>query len=263
MDLLPWYMYFFAVLGGVLAGVINTLAGSGSLVTLPILVLLGLPADVANGTNRVGIVIQSVVGVGAMRRDGKLRTQGSAMFLLPTLAGSLVGARLASGLDAETMDKVIGLLMVALLGIILVHPKRWLREESDAQATTLKPWLVPVFFFIGVYGGFIQAGVGILLLVGLVLGAGFSLVEANALKLLLALCFTLIALAVFLVHDLVHWPYGLLMGVGQAIGAWGAVRFATRYEGANRWVRRLLIVVVCVGIVRFWGLWDLALEALS
>jgi len=250
-------MYLFAVLGGVLAGVINTLAGSGSLVTLPILVFLGLPANVANGTNRVGIVIQSVVGVSAMRREGKLRGEGSAKFILPTLLGSLVGSWLASGLDAETMDAVIGALMAIMLVTILVNPKRWLREESDEGATALKPWLVVAFFFIGVYGGFIQAGVGILLLVGLVLGAGFSLVEANALKLLLALCFTLIALAVFLVNDLVYWPYGLLMGVGQATGAWLAVRFATRYEGANVWVRRLLILVVCIGIVRFWGLWEL------
>ena len=260
---LPWYSYVFAIAGGALAGFINTLAGSGSLVTLPILVFLGLPSNVANGTNRVGIVIQSIVGVGSMRRAGALEFQGTARYIAPTVLGALVGAWLASGLSEQVMNRVIGTIMIVMLGLILANPKRLLRERAEESIERRAWWLAPLFFAIGVYGGFLQAGVGVMLLLGLVLGAGLDLLRANAIKLLIALCFTAPALAIFVLGDLVYWPFGFLVGAGQAVGAWAAVRFATGNERANVWTRRLLIAVVVAGIIRFWGIGALVMEAVS
>ncbi len=250
-------IYILAILAGAVAGVINTLAGSGSLVTLPMLVFLGLPANVANATNRVGVVFQNIVGIATFQRAGALETSGALWLTLPALPGALLGTWIATILDADQMETSIGVVMVLMLIVILIEPKKWLRKESSVKPG--RPgWLtLAIFFVIGIYGGFIQAGVGVFLLAAMVLIEGYSLTHANAIKLVIVLAFTLVALALFAASGQVNWGIGLLMAVGQSIGAWLAARFATRYENANLWVRRLLIAVVVIAIVRFFNLWEL------
>jgi uncharacterized membrane protein YfcA len=225
---------------GFAAGLINTLAGSGSLVTLPILILLGLPANVANATNRVGVLVQSVVAVATFRRSGALDAAGAWFLVAPSVLGSLLGARLAVDLDELLLRRIIGALMVVLLAIMLVRPQRWLAEVGARRA---RPWLeVPLFFVIGIYGGFLQVGVGIFLLAALVLGAGFNLVGANAMKNVLVAAFTAAALVVFVAHGQVEWTLGLLLAAGQGIGAWVAARLAVQ-RGA-RFVRWFVVAMV-------------------
>jgi uncharacterized membrane protein YfcA len=225
---------------GFAAGFINTLAGSGSLVTLPILILLGLPANVANGTNRVGVLVQNVVAVATFRRRGALDAAGAWLLVVPSVVGSVLGARLAVDLDEVLLRRIIGVLMVVLLAVMLVRPERWL---ADARPRRPRPWLeVPLFFVIGIYGGFLQVGVGIFLIAALVLGAGFSLVGANAMKNVLVLAFTAAALVVFVANGQVQWTLGLLLAAGQGVGAWVAARLAVR-RGA-RFVRWFVVAVV-------------------
>jgi len=228
---------------GFVAGFINTLAGSGSLLTLPILILLGLPANVANGTNRVGVLLQNIVAVAAFRRHGALPLEGSWKLIVPSVVGAVIGAELAVDLDEELLRQTIGVLMIVLIAVMLLKPERFIA----AHAVPREPRLlveVPLFFAIGVYGGFIQVSVGLFLLAGLVLGAGYNLVGANALKNLIVLVFTAAALVVFVVNDQVEWMLGLLLGAGQAVGAWVATHFAVR-RGAEfvRWA----VVVIAVG----------------
>jgi uncharacterized membrane protein YfcA len=174
---MAWYVYPAIIAAGFIAGFINTLAGSGSLITLPVLIFLGLPATVANGTNRVGILLQNIVGLGGFHRQDMLDLRGTIILGLPAIAGSLVGAQIAVNLDEEMMRRAIGLLMVVMLVVILVRPNRWLKGEL----TRLENWpgwsRMLLFFAIGIYGGFIQAGVGIFLLAGLVLGVGYEGME--------------------------------------------------------------------------------------
>ena len=248
-----WYIYLLVLVGGALAGVINTLAGSGSLVTLPLLVFLGLPATVANGTNRVGVIVQCLVGVETLRRGGKLRTEGSLWLIVPTVLGALAGAAIAANMTPEGMETAIGVVMALMLVVILINPKRWLRETSDLTEGRPRWWLLAVFFAVGTYGGFIQAGVGVLMLAALVLGAGYNVIEGNAIKLLIAAIFTTGALLVFVANDQVNWAYGALMAVGQSVGAWAAARFAVESENIAVWVRRLLIVIVFFSMLKFFG----------
>jgi uncharacterized protein len=252
-----WYIYVLAILAGVLAGIINTLAGSGSLVTLPMLVFLGLPPTVANGTNRVGVILQNVVGVAAFRSSGWLDLRGSLWLVIPAVLGSIVGAQIAVDLDERTMEIAIGVVMVIMLITILFDPKRWLREKSELKEGRPGMGTLALFFVIGMYGGFIQAGVGVFLLAAMVMGAGFSLVHANAVKLMIVLVFSITALAVFVINGQVDWGLGALLAAGQSIGAWLAARFATTNRNANLWVRRLLITVVVVSILEFFGVLDL------
>jgi uncharacterized membrane protein YfcA len=252
----PWYIYLLAIGAGILAGVINTLAGSGSLVTLPMLIFLGLPANVANGTNRVGVIFQNIVGITTFSRHGSLDVKGGIWYIVPAVLGAFVGARIAVDLNEQVMNYVIGVVMVMMLFIILANPKRWLREASEVQDGRPSLLMLAIFFVIGMYGGFIQAGVGIFLLAGLVMGAGYNLAEANALKLVIVLALSISAILVFIANDQVVWGLGLLMAVGQSIGAWLAARFAATNPNANIWVRRLLIAIIVFSILKLFGIWD-------
>ena len=248
---MQWYVYLLAILAGALAGVINTLAGSGSLVTLPMLVFLGLPADVANGTNRVGVLLQNVVGIFVFRRSGSFEPTGSSWLVAPSVAGALLGAWIATILDKSAMEIAIGIVMVVMLVVLISNPKRWLREQSEVAPGRPGWGMLVLFFGIGIYGGFIQAGVGVLLLSALVLASGYTLNHANMIKLVIVLLMALIAIPLFMVNSQIDWGLGALMAIGQGIGAWLAANYATRVPNANVWVRRLLIVIVLISIARF------------
>lgn len=244
---MAWWLYIVIPLGGVLAGFINTLAGSGSLITLPLLMLAGLPATVANGTNRVAIVLQNAVGLKGFHKHGLLDGRGAWKLVIPSVLGAILGAQLAVELPEAAMKMAIVVLMVVMLGVILVQPKRWL--EGKAPHERKFGWVQAVVFFgIGVYGGFIQAGVGVFLLAGLVLAGGYDLVRANAVKVLIVLCSAIVALGVFVWGGKVNWPVGLLLAAGNMTGAFIAT--ATAAKKGARFVRWLLIVVVILAAAK-------------
>ena len=256
MDLTPLQWVLFVV-AGIFTGIINTLAGSGSLITLPIFIFMcGLPADVANGTNRVGALIQSGVGTYSFRRSGFMEWRGTAFLIIPSVLGAILGAWLASGMSAKTMNGVIAGLMVVMLGVLLVNPKRWLRETEASVSNNRKPLNLLVFFLIGMYGGFIQAGVGVLLTAALVLLARYSLSATAGIKLMIVFLFSIPSLFIFFRSGLVHLGLGLTMAVCQSIGALIGVRFATRVPKANMWIHRLLILIVIISALKFLGVLD-------
>ena len=252
---MDWYLYPVIIGAGFIAGFINTLAGSGSLITLPLLTFIGLPINVANGTNRIAILLQTLVATGSFKKQKILNIRHGLILAVPAVIGAVVGAQIAVSLDEQMMRRTIGILMVIMLILIIAKPKRWL--EGKKEVIEQKPsWLqLLIFFAIGVYGGFIQAGVGILLLMGLVLGAGYDLVRANAVKVLIAFCFTVFALAVFLIHNQVRWGVGLILAVGNMAGAWVAARMAVK-RGA-KFVRWLLIAVIIIAASKFLGIFEL------
>lgn len=244
---MEFYLYPLVVAAGFAAGFINTLAGSGSLITLPILIFIGLPANVANGTNRVGILFQNIMGASSFRRSAVLDLRGALMLGVPAVVGSVAGAQIAVNLNEEVMRRVIGVVMIIMLVVILAKPERWLEGEL-LEIEGLPTWTQLVIFFgIGIYGGFIQAGVGIFLLAGLVLSVGYDLVRANAVKVAIVLLFTVSALVVFVRNAQVNWTVGLVMSIGNVLGAWLAARVAV--EKGAPWIRRLLIAVIAVAAV--------------
>lgn len=254
---LTWYHYLFIAVAGVLTGIINTLAGSGSLVTLPIFILLcGLPATVANGTNRIGALLQSMVGVYAYRKTGQTDFEQSTWPVAASVVGGIVGALFATQMDKDMMYTAIGVLMVFMLFVLMFNPKRWLRETEADEARNRHPLTLLLFFVIGIYGGFIQAGIGIFLLAALVLGARYSLVAANGIKLLVVLVLNIPTLIIFFYYNQVHLGWGLFMAAAQSLGAWIGVHFAARVPNANVWIHRLLILIVVVSAVKFLGIWD-------
>ena len=240
---------------GFIAGYINTLAGSGSLITLPVLILLGLPANVANGTNRVGLLVQNIVSVATFRRHQALSFEGSARLVLPAVAGAVAGATLAVDLDEALLNRTIGVLMLLMLGVMLLRPGRWLQSHADGTSIAYV-WQLPIYFALGVYCGFIQAGAGIFLLAGLVLGSGFDLVRGNAMKNLIVLIVTIAALVVFVINDQVRWGLGLLLASGNAAGAWLAARMALA-RGAG-FVRYVVILIIALSAIALFSDYQLA-----
>jgi uncharacterized membrane protein YfcA len=245
---LNFWMVVAVVGAGFLAGFINTLAGSGSAITMPLLVFLGLPATVANGTNRIGVLVQTGFSTSSFYKRGYLSGRDALPLLLPTILGGVLGAQIAVNLNERAMKLAIAGMLVLTFFLIILKPKRWLKgREEGARRVGWQEWLF--FFATGLYGGFIQAGVGIFLLAGLVMVIGHDLIRSNAIKALLVWAFNIFALVIFLYHGQVNWLLGLVLAVGNVAGAWAAVGLATK-AWAQIWVYRLLLTVVVVSAGR-------------
>ncbi|MEY3052746.1 MAG: hypothetical protein RLY31_2531 [Bacteroidota bacterium] len=242
-----------ALSGSFLAGIINTLAGNGSAITLTILTeVMGLPGNVANGTNRIGIATQSIAAARTFQRHGKLDWKRNRLLIITTTFGALIGAWTAIQVSNEQFRAVFRFLMVFMLIVLLVKPERWLRA-SDLHHRPSHWIAVPAFLALGFYGGFIQMGMGIFFLAVMVLGARYSLLEANAVKSLLIAVYTTLVILLFQGQGLIDWKTGAVMAVGQTLGGWLAARIASRHPSADRWAYRLLVVIVVAAILRLSG----------
>ena len=237
---MEWYFYLALVGVGLVAGFINTAAGGGSMLSLPLLIFLGLPANIANGTNRVAILLQNVIGVNSFRQKKVFDVKTDYRLAIPAIIGAIGGALFAVEIDPKVLQRVIGFLMVFMLLIVLLKPDAWVKEQAGKVNVKPSFWQYLLFLVLGFYGGFIQLGVGFFLLAGLVLGCGHDLVKANAIKLFIILVYTIFALAIFVYNDQVDWVSGLLLAVGNMTGAWFGVRFTVK--GGARYVRYVLIV---------------------
>lgn len=238
---------------GFAAGWINTIAGGGSNLTLPMLMALGLPPDVANGTNRVAVALQCLVGVRGFNRYGQLDRPAIVSVLIPTVSGGGIGALTAALLpDIALKPLLLGTILTLSL-IILLRPG-FMAPEPGTPARSVRDhrgswWLL---FGAGIYGGFVQAGVGFILLAALSGGLRYNLVRANALKVTCTLVFTLVSLAIFFWFGQVRWIPGLVLASGTMAGAWLSVRFAVRVSDATiRWFLFAMTLVACAAAVIF------------
>jgi len=226
------------------AGFVNTVAGGGSAITLPILTDLIGP-NAANGTNRIAILMAQITAATRFTRGGVMPWRAIAPLVLPTILGALAGAGVATTLSAAAMKKVFAVVLILIAVSVLARPSAWLRGHESRLA---EPWRSLAFFGIGFYGGFVQAGVGFLLLAGLVLGGGLDLVRGNAAKVFLVLCYTPLALVLFARAAQVDFAIGLVLGVGNASGALLASHLAIT-RGAD-WIRWVLVVVAIGAAIR-------------
>ena len=239
------------VAAGLLAGIVNTLAGGGSLLTVSLLVLLGLPGTLANGTNRVGVLLLSIAAALRFRAEGVPGFRDAAPLLGPVLAGSALGAVAISRVADATFERLFGVLMLVLLLPILFRPTPSRPAPAGARARS-RALRAALFFAIGVYGGAFQAGVGIPLVFALHY-AGFDLVRANSAKVVLVGTLTAIAVPIFAFQSQIDWGYAIALAVGFVAGGELGARLAVR--GGERVIRPVLAIAVAALSARMLGLY--------
>jgi len=221
---------------GVLATVVNVMAGGGGMIVLPALIALGLPADVANGTYRLGVVTQSIAGTAAMRREGKLDTGSIVPILIPTVFGAIVGALLATRVPREVLKPIMLVTMIFMAALIAFRKQTLIPGEGPVLTPQQAPRSFVGLFLAGVYGGFIQAGVGFLLLGVLVGTLRHNLITGNALKLVITLAFGSVSLGIFVWAGLVAWAPAVVLAAASIVGARLGVRLMLKVPIAGlRW----------------------------
>ncbi len=196
-----FWVYLILLAAGFVAGIINTLAGNGSTLTIMALsVAAGLPVGIANGTNRVAVTFQVLVGLRTFLKSGKTNFKGIWKIAIPTILGSILGAYTAVEVGKSNeiwLSRVIGGVMVFMLFLVLNNPKKWVEKNLNPKDLHIF-WLIVIFSAVGFYGGFIQAGVGVIMLVVLMSATSYDLTNANAIKLLLTLLLNIPAFAIFI-----------------------------------------------------------------
>ena len=232
--------YGMLIVAGFLAGIVNTIAGGGSFLTLPALMLFGLDPQVANGTNRIAVLLSSASATLTFDKHGHLDRQLAIRLAVPTILGVPFGALLAIKLPATAFEGVFGLLFLAMAALLVSNPKRLTEKTTSKPRPPVS--MFAIFFGIGIYVGFIQAGMGILLLLAMSLLKTGNLVASNAVKNLIGFLVTSMATLMFVFYGLVHWLPGLTMAVGNVAG--GTVGAKLAIAKGNRLIFGFLVIVM-------------------
>lgn len=243
MNNLPEYVNIILILGaGFSAGAINAIAGGGSLITFPLLVWMGLPEGVANGSNRIAILFQTFFSVRGYKSKGVSSMPFGLWYGLAAAPGAFIGTYFASVVDGELFRKIFAFVMIAMVLIMIVQQStraKALVERTDKKTTVVG---IIMFFLIGLYGGFIQAGVGIIMLIALSAVNRFTLVKSNAVKNLVVMLYTVVSIAIFHYYGLIDWYYALLLAIGNSIGGWLSARWAVKK--GDKVIRIFMMIVV-------------------
>lgn len=234
---------YFVILGtGIIAGILNTMAGGGSMLSVPVLIFMGLPPAVANGTNRIALMVEGIIAVTTFRSKGYFDLRLSLLLGLPALTGSILGAGLAINTPDRIFNKIIAAVMLVVMVLIMWQPQKRIHAASKTLDKKRMIAAIISFFFIGVYGGFIQLGIGFIMIAALSLIFGMSLVKINSIKMFVGLIYMISSFLVFVVSGKVDWGTGLVLAVGNGAGAWLGSNFTV--AGGEKWVKIMLFVAV-------------------
>ncbi len=247
---MPEYLDFLILFGvGIAAGVINVMAGGGSSLTLPALIFLGLDSATANGTNRVGILIQSVFATLSFRKEKISGLNLSLRLAALTIPGAILGALIAVRISDKWFEIILGIIMIGvIISILIPQSKNGITTEEGK-----KTWLIyPIMFAIGFYGGFVQVGVGFLIMAALYHLLKINLVFVNMHKVFITLIFTIPALIIFIWTDNVDWLLGLVLAAGNGLGGWWAARISVK--GGEKVIRYVMIVAIFIISLKLFGL---------
>lgn len=238
------------VLGGMLAGIINTLAGNGSVITLSLCTeLVGLSPSIANGTNRLGILTQSISGTWNLYHHRKLNLEGTLTSIIVVSCGALLGIWIATRVSDANFKTLYPWFLLFIFLILILKPERWLK--ADQNPISREKWYVyPLYFIIGIYGGFIQIGVGVFYLAVMIMLAKKPWMRANNAKIVVTGIFTVFAVIIFHSKGYFDLHTAIFLAIGQTVGAWLGVQYLNQYPGAHKLSYYLLIAITGFTIVR-------------
>ena len=235
---------------GVIAGFMNVMAGGGSSLTLPALIFLGLDGAMANGTNRVAILLQNVFAILSFRKRDVHQYGESFKLAVMTLPGAILGAFIAVNITDQWFKRILSIVLLGIVISMFFSPKK---REGHKEQEPRKTWLIyPVMFGIGLYGGFIQAGVGFLFMAALYHILKLNLVRVNMHKVFIVFIYTLPVLAIFIITGKVDWVLGLSLAAGNSFGAWWGAHFAVK--GGEKIIRFVLAAAILIMALKLLGL---------
>ncbi len=238
------------IVAGLFAGFINTVAGGGSLITLPVMIFMGLPPAVANGSNRIALVIQNIFATAGFRSKGisawpySLHLSGSA------LAGAIIGAQISVEISGVLFNRILSVVMLLVMVFTIFNPLKKITFEAERMSKKYRIIGIVSFFFIGIYGGFIQAGVGFIIIAAMSVINHMNLVKINSAKVFIILIYTLSAIVIFAINDKINWYWGLVLAIGNSAGAWIGSRW--QVDKGEKWVKRVLFIAVIAMSVKLW-----------
>lgn len=246
-----------SLLGGFAAGFLNSLAGFGSIITLAIYMdVMNIPGHIANGTNRVNVLASSSVSAITFYKNGMLKLQSGMPIIITIVLGSMIGVYMAVNIDAEGFKNAYKYILIPILILLLINPNRFIHPDPDKAA--MSRWVTyPIYFFFGIYAGFIQVGFGVLFLLVVVMMDKFDLIRANALKVASVAIYTVAVVIIFHMQGLIRWEAGLLIAAGQALGGFTLARMASRMEGANKYAYYIIIIIVVLVLIKNFELWKI------
>lgn len=231
---------------GVVSGWINVLAGGGSILSVPVMVFLGLPGPVANGTNRIGIIAQNAFAVWGFFRKGLSDFRLSASLAACAAVGAFFGAMLGVRLDGVWFERTLAIIMLAVVAVTMTGAgQKELKNEGEARNLALGHVLMAG---AGFWGGFIQIGVGFILMPILNRVMGLDLVRTNMHKVFIALSFSLVALAVFASQVEIEWALGVALAAGFAVGGWLGAN--ANVAGGEALIKRVFYVAVAAMVIK-------------
>ncbi len=238
----------FAV--GIAGGFLNVMAGGGSLLTVPAMLFLGLPGPVANGTNRIAILAQNIAAVTTFFKRGYSNFKLSLTLAAATLPGAIIGAMVGVRLDGEWFDRVVALIMIAVMITMLIPKKKTEDKGVDPENLPMKRLVLGHLgmVLVGFWGGFIQLGVGFIIMPIMHRVMGLGLVHVNMHKVFVVLVYTVAALIVFAISVQIQWALGIALAAGMAIGGWLGAR--TTIGGGEKWIKIVLFVTLTAFIIR-------------
>lgn len=233
---------------GVVAGFLNVMAGGGSLLTVPVMVFLGLPGPVANGTNRIAILAQNVTAIATFARKGFKDYKLSLTLALCAVPGAAIGAMVGTQLEGVWFNRALAVVMIAVM--LIMHFDRGAKEQSAGHKPSRKQLINGHLLMVGAgfWGGFIQLGVGFILMPILNRVMGLDLVRTNMHKVFIIAVYTLVALSVFASQLELLWVVGLALAVGNSIGGYLGAHFTV--SKGERLIRIVLNLVLCGFIVK-------------
>ena len=234
---------------GVIAGFINTVAGGGSLLTLPILIFMGLTSNIANGTNRIAIFMQNIFSISGYKSRGVSDFKYSSWLSVSALIGSIIGAKIAININEDMFNKILSVVIIIVV-LTIIYNKKTFNINSENISIEKKIISVIMFFFIGIYGGFIHAGVGFLILSILSNYNGIQLSKANSIKVFVVFVYTFFALIVFIMENKINWILGINLGIGNSIGGWIASRWS--YNKPDKIIKIFIIISSAIMAIKLW-----------
>ena len=244
------WSFVLLVFVGFLAGFINTIAGGGTLLTMPMLIFMGLPPNIANGTNRIAILIQTAIGVKGFQSKGVTTYPFSIYLGISALLGSLIGAQIAVDIKGELFNRILAVIMLLVVILMLFQPKISLASLAERTQGKYLYISIVIFFFLGIYGGFINAGIGFMMLIILPYVNRLSLVKSNATKVAVVCIYTIGAVFMFAINDKINWSYGLILAIGNATGAWVSSRWSV--DKGDKMVKRFVVVMITILSIKLW-----------